>query len=94
MGQRSVINSSEDFCCKRGHAAILPSTQFLPRACSAHCATDALNPSSQIWPAFGSEPESRAKDAGRAARRSSCGRTPPRMESMPSPMDPASMRGG
>ena len=48
-------------CCKRGHAAILPLTQSLPGACSAHSANDLLSPSSKIWPHPGVESESRTK---------------------------------
>jgi hypothetical protein len=33
-----------DFCCKRGHSAILPSNQILLRARSARCARGVLNP--------------------------------------------------
>lgn len=40
-----ATSGSDDFCCKRGHVAILPSHQFLPRASSCRCANGVLNPS-------------------------------------------------
>ena len=39
---------SGDFCCKRGHFAILPLNPIPPRTSSAHCATDAPNPSATL----------------------------------------------
>lgn len=80
-GHRGVIESTDDgtilqqngrsselsFCCIRGHFAILPLTQILPRACTARCATCVLNPSSLIRPAHGCESKPRAKDVGRSS---------------------------
>jgi hypothetical protein len=53
-----------------------------------------LNPSSPIWPASVGEAEWRIRDVGRTACRGLASSTPPRMESMPSPMGPASTRSG
>jgi hypothetical protein len=57
MSENSGTRRTEGFCCKRGHFAILPLTPNPPRACSARCATDALDPSSPIWPASVGESE-------------------------------------
>src|SRR5205807_5472124 len=83
-------SSELPFCCKRGHSAILPSTQYLPRAWSAHCATGVLNPWRWVSAAGDAATELHAMDvACRACR--GIGRQKPRyIKSIPGPHSPAS----
>jgi hypothetical protein len=73
------ISAPDDFCCKRGHSAILPSPspQFLPRARSSRCASGILNPWRPLSPIGDPGPELHTMDvACRACR--GLGRQKPR----------------
>lgn len=62
-----ATSGSDDFCCKRGHSAILPSTQSPTRARSAHDATRMLNAPSYVWSACGESGSATTMSAGHRA---------------------------
>jgi hypothetical protein len=86
--QQNGRSSELPFCCKRGHSAILPSNQFLPRACSPRCSSSLLNLWRRVASVDAAGSELHAMNVARQACRGVGGQKPPCMRSIPSPHSP------
>jgi len=94
MTASSVISRSDDFCCKRGHSAILPSLQNLLLPCSCHdLRGDALDLLRELVRLIDDRFGSRAADVAQASDGRQGSSRPPCIGSALSPQRPTSTRG-